>query len=608
VTDHDTGAEARARELLELAHDAILVRGYGSSLIRYWNRGAERLYGWRRAEAIGRSSHELLRTQFPMPFDDIEAELARSGRWEGELVHTRKDGTQLVVDSRQSVRRGEHGQPVAYLEINTDITDRKLGEQRHLDLVREQAARAEAETAEKRVSRILESIGDGFFALDAQFRFEYVHRQAEALLGRDRSELLRQNAWSAFPELADSDMARQLRAAADSHTDLSFESYYAPRRAWYSLRVFSGPDGLSVFFRDDTERRREVDGRRVLEETTAHLAESLDYRRTLRSLPRLLVPRLADYALVDLLSEEGRLERLAGAHADPQRESLLSLGRVYTMNVESAGPLDQVLRSSRARIVDPIDTEWLARSMRYTPEQRRVAEQLGPRASMLLPLVARGRTLGLLTLVSAESGRRYDARDLALGEELARRCALAIDNARLYAAAQEALHEAETALRVRDDVLATVSHDLKTPLTAVRGTSELLTRRVRRQPSAPETDRVLEGLARIQSAATRMERMMNELLDAARLQTGEPLVLEREPVDLVPLVREALSEQQATTDRHGLRLETDLEQVIGEWDGPRLRRVLDNLLSKAIKYSPTGGEIVVRLGADQEWAVLQVSD
>jgi signal transduction histidine kinase len=227
---------------------------------------------------------------------------------------------------------------------------------------------------------------------------------------------------------------------------------------------------------------------------------------------------------------------------------------------------------------------------------------------MMLPLVARGRTLGLLTLVSAESGRHFDERDLALGEELARRCALAIDNARLYAAAQEALHEAETALRVRDDVLATVSHDLKTPLTAVRGTSELLARRVSRQPSAPETDRVLEGLARIQSAATRMERMMNELLDAARLQTGEPLVLEREAVDLVQVLGEALAEHQATTDQHRLRLETDLEQVIGEWDGPRLRRVVDNLLNNAIKYSPGGGEIVVRLRADQEWAVLQVSD
>ena len=92
MTDHDTGANGRAEELLELAHDAILVREYGTSLIRYWNRGAERLYGWTRAEAIGRTSRELLRTQFPVPFAEVEAELARTGRWEGELVQTRKDG------------------------------------------------------------------------------------------------------------------------------------------------------------------------------------------------------------------------------------------------------------------------------------------------------------------------------------------------------------------------------------------------------------------------------------------------------------------------------------------------------------------------------------
>jgi signal transduction histidine kinase len=278
------------------------------------------------------------------------------------------------------------------------------------------------------------------------------------------------------------------------------------------------------------------------------------------------------------------------------------------MRADSEGPLDRVLRTGEPTIVDPISPEWLANAMRYTPEQRRIAEQLGPQSGMLLPLVARGRTLGLLTLVSAASGRHYDPRDLSLGQELARRCALAIDNARLYAAAQQALREAETAIRVRDDVLATVSHDLKTPLTAVRGTSELLTRRVRRLASGPETDRLLEGLERILRAATRMERMMNELLDAARLQTGEPLVLEREPVDLVTLLREALAEQQLATDRHTLRLDTRLDELIGEWDAQRLRRVLDNLLSNAVKYSPGGGEVVVQLALDQDTAVLQVSD
>jgi PAS domain S-box-containing protein len=601
-------AEQQA-ELLELAHDAILVREYGTSLIRYWNQGAERLYGWSRAEAIDRTSHELLRTRFPCAFEEVEAELARTGRWEGELVHTRRDGSRLVVDSRWSVRRDERGQPVAYLEINTDITDRKLSEERRLQLVREQTARAEAEAAEKRVSRILESIGDGFFALDTSWRFEYVNREAELLLGRQRSELLGQTLWTALPEFRALGLEEQYRAAAaEGKTDLAFDAYYPARHAWYSLRVYSGPDGLSVYLRDDTQRRREAEGRRVLDDTTAHLADSLDYTRTLRSLPRLLVPRLADYALVDLLTDEGHLERLAAAHADPSLEPLLSLGRVYTMSREADGPMDRVLRTGKPTIVDPISAEWLASAIRPTPEQQHAAEHLAPRSSMLLPLVARGRTLGLLTLVSTGSERHYDERDLSLGEEVARRCALAIDNARLYAAAQQALLEAEAAIRVRDDVLATVSHDLKTPLTAVRGTSELVARRVGRMAPGPEVDRLLEGLERIRAASTRMERMMNELLDAAHLQTGEPLVLQREAVDLVKLVREALAEQQSGTARHTLRLVSDVDALVGEWDGQRLRRVLDNLLSNAVKYSPDGGEIVVQLAREEDWAVLLVSD
>src|SRR5262245_6739802 len=115
-------------QLLDLTHDTIVVRD-SNDVITYWNRGAEMLYGWRADEAIGKISHQLTKTVFPAPLEDITAELVRTGRWEGELIHTKRDGTCVTVASRWSLQRNERGQPVAILETNNDITERRLTQQ-----------------------------------------------------------------------------------------------------------------------------------------------------------------------------------------------------------------------------------------------------------------------------------------------------------------------------------------------------------------------------------------------------------------------------------------------------------------------------------------------
>ena len=122
-----TEALRRQAELLELAHNAIIVRDLESK-ITFWNRGAEDVYGWTKSDALGRVTHTLLETEFPVPFDEHMATLTREGRWEGELVHTTKDGRRIIVLSRQALQRDRAGNPLAILEINLDITSRKEGE------------------------------------------------------------------------------------------------------------------------------------------------------------------------------------------------------------------------------------------------------------------------------------------------------------------------------------------------------------------------------------------------------------------------------------------------------------------------------------------------
>jgi two-component system sensor kinase FixL len=114
--------------LLNLTHDTIFVRDT-NDVITYWNRGAEELYGWAKEEALGKVSHDLTRTIFPAPLDEIMATLTRDGHWEGELVHRRRDGTRVVVASRWSLQRDDQGRPVAILETNNDMTGQKQAEE-----------------------------------------------------------------------------------------------------------------------------------------------------------------------------------------------------------------------------------------------------------------------------------------------------------------------------------------------------------------------------------------------------------------------------------------------------------------------------------------------
>ena len=179
----DTGAN-----LLNLTHDSIFVRDM-ENIITYWNRGAEEFYGWTAAEVVGKvTTHQLLQTVFPAPFDEIHAKLLRTGRWEGELVHIKADGTQAIVASRWSLRRDEQQRPQAILELNNDITELKR-EQASLDKQRA----AELEAANKELESFAYSVSHD---LRAPLRHmvgyaELLQRQASSLLDEKSQRFIR---------------------------------------------------------------------------------------------------------------------------------------------------------------------------------------------------------------------------------------------------------------------------------------------------------------------------------------------------------------------------------------------------------------------------------
>jgi signal transduction histidine kinase len=215
----------------------------------------------------------------------------------------------------------------------------------------------------------------------------------------------------------------------------------------------------------------------------------------------------------------------------------------------------------------------------------------------MLPLAARGQLMGVLALVLAESGRRYGPDDLALGEELAARAAVALDNARLH-------EEAQAALRARDTFLSIASHELRTPVTSIKGFVQALLRQ--QQHGEIDARQLARALPVIHRSTNRLTVLIEDLLDVSRIRLGR-LMLHRRPVDLAELARLVLERYRPQAATHELTLGiASTPPVLADID--RLDQVLSNLLDNALKYSPHGGPIVVTVASDGPGVRLSVRD
>jgi two-component system cell cycle sensor histidine kinase/response regulator CckA len=232
----------RKAQLVDLSHDAIITADAGGR-ITGWNAGAEEMYGWKEAEALGKSMHDLLCTG-GVPTGDIDEILHRAGRWDGELNHTAKGGRRLVVESCQKLVRDEANQPVGILEIDRDLTGRKQAEE-------QLAAEYRKNTA------ILESISDGFNTFDREWRYTYVNPPAARMVGKTPEELLGKVIWELWPQASESPFGVAYRRAVEENVQVQVEAFYPePLNRWFEVRCYPSPEGLSLFFTDTTERRR----------------------------------------------------------------------------------------------------------------------------------------------------------------------------------------------------------------------------------------------------------------------------------------------------------------------------------------------------------------
>jgi PAS domain S-box-containing protein len=325
-----------------------------------------------------------------------------------------------------------------------------------------------------------------------------------------------------------------------------------------------------------------------LAEASAQLSTSLDYEVTLSNIVRLAVPQLADYCAIDMLDEHNQVWPLELADVDPEKEAQGRQMHVeHPVDPESNHPVAQVLRSGRPILYTDVDDNVLRLFDEEDEEYQRELREIGIDSAMYVPLIARGQTIGVVSFVTSESGHRYSPSDLALAQELTRRAAMAIDNALLYREAQEAV-------RVREEFLSIASHELKTPLTTVKGYSQILGRMLRREEL--DKDRLTRLADQLQEQLSRFETLIADLLDVSRIQQ-RGLELRPEPTDLVQLTRMVVSRFEYPAESepgHTFTIEGPAE-LNGIWDPDRLDQVLTNLISNAVKYSPDGGDVRIEI-------------
>ncbi|HEX2210914.1 MAG TPA: MHYT domain-containing protein [Longimicrobium sp.] len=398
---------------------------------------------------------------------------------------------------------------------------------------------------------------------------------------------------------------------------------------------------------DVTEQRRVEASRDFLAEASRVLASSLETGTTLGTVARLAVPTLADWCAVDVLTEDGELERLAVEHVDPAKVRLArELEERWPSDRNAPQGVHHVLRTGESEMIPDIPDQLLV-SVARDPEHLRIIRTLGLRSYLCVPLTARGRVLGALSLVHAESGRSHTPTDLALAEELARRAAVAIDNARLYTETEESrlqleqqtgeleeaqaememahdelqranedlaerTREAERARQAADEAnaaksafLATMSHELRTPLNAIAGYTQLIDMGIH----GPVSDAQREALDKIQRNQTHLLGLINDVLNFAKIEAGQvQYEVEDVPLDATLAAVEALVEPQLAAKNLRYRYRGGDPRVTVRADRERVEQVVLNLLSNAIKFTGAGGEVELSWEARDGTVSIQVRD
>lgn len=567
VQDRQQAVEAlRQREqtleqqlhMLDLANDSIIIWDLATSNITYWNQGAEREYGWSKAEVQDKNIHNLLQTVLPQPLEQLKAILQDAGYWQGELTQVRRDGTAIIVSSRWTLQYDADGQPKAVLEINNNITAQKQVEE-------------EIYRTNERLRVALKHAPITVFSQDQDLRYIWLYNlpaqfglQDEAVIGVSERDL--------FPNPADAEQLIRVKqqvletgvgARQEVHVTVQGQEHVYDLTVEPLLNAQGERVGVTCAAVNITERQLSAAAMRASEERLSLAMDVAQLGFWDWDIPQNRMTWSSSYS------------HLLGLPLEASKPTLDSL-------IACIHPEDQA--QVRDRIMQAITAES------YDAEYRIIWPD-----NSIRWLVSKGQVF--------HNDQDEPVRMIGVAWDDTARKQMEQERSQLLALERSARESAEAANRIKDEFLAIVSHELRSPLNPILGWSQMLRSR---KLDAETTQRALETIER---NAKLQSQLVDDLLDVSRILRGK-LRLKVQPTQLKPVVLEAIETVQLSAQAKGIDIQVDLQEnlppVLG--DANRLQQIAWNLLSNAVKFTPERGQVTVRLTRVDHVAQLEVQD
>ena len=482
---------------------------------------------------------------------------------------------------------------------------------RQISLQRRLNERRQAEDAlrasEAKYAGILAIAADAIVTVDHTQRIVHFNHGAEQIFGYPAAEMLGRHLALLLPpryrEIHEQHIDRFARAPEGSRRMGERREIFGLRAdgtefpAEASISKLISPDGIlfTVVMRDITDRKRAEEDERFMAEASRVLAQSLDFEDAVRAAADLAVPRLADAAFVDLVTPSDALRRVAGTREKASLSSALKTLEANPITRDSPSPIVDVLRRRVPTTVPTIDDEWLDANEDLAAAS--AWREIGAHALAIIPLTAGDEVLGALTLIAVEPARSFKPEVVALATKFASAAAVTMQNAQLYAVAQRAN-------RAREEVLSVVSHDLRNPIGAIAMCARTLEEH---PPDDPNLRREL--ISTIRESAAWTNRLIQDLVDVASLEQGR-MSLRPQPTDPSQLVSQArhMFEVEAANHRISFTQEVPANLPLIAADPERIVQVLGNILRNAIKFTPDGGAVLIRVRSSDGTVEFSIRD
>jgi PAS domain S-box-containing protein len=605
-------ALAQLRAVVDGAGDGVTMQDASGALL-FANDRAARLIGFASAAELLKTPLAEVRAQFdlrnedgePLSYEDLPGRVLLRGGEPHELLvrfTLRPGGDERWSRVRANAVRDERG-AIRYV-VNT-----------FRDATLERHAEHELQLSREWLATALRSIGDAVVTTDARGKITFLNPIAEKLTGWTAREAVDRSLDEIFcifhestRDRAESPVAHVIRdgviVGLANHTvlvrrdgtEVAIDDSAAPIHDESGALV-----GVVLVFRDVSQQRRKELRKAFLMRATAEVNSSLDYESTLATVARLAVPTIADWCAVDMVdAADARPRRLAVAHVDPAKiQTVREIEARYPPDLGAPAGVPNVLRTGKPEMMQHIPPE-LIDAAAIDDEHRALLRALSLRSYVAVPIRHGERTLGVISLVMAESNRSYDEEDLVFATALGERVAVAIENAALYREAERLRAEAESANRSKDEFLAMLGHELRNPLAPIVTALHLMEKR-----SGGENERERTVIKR---QLDHVVRLVDDLLDVSRITQGK-VDLVREPVDLALVVERALEMSSPLLEARAHEVVVDVPFGISvNGDRTRLGQVVANLVQNAAKYTAPGGHITIRGTREGGDAVLSVQD